>query len=42
MLDAEGYPQAFIDHGEFRIHFSRAALYDGRIVADAKITLRST
>jgi methionyl-tRNA formyltransferase len=42
MLDAEGYPQAFIDHGEFRIHFSRAALYDGRIVADAKITLRPT
>jgi methionyl-tRNA formyltransferase len=42
MLDAEGYPQAFIDHGEFRIHFSRATLYDGRIVADAKITLRPT
>jgi methionyl-tRNA formyltransferase len=42
MLDAEGYPHAFIDHGEFRIHFSRAALYDGRIVADAKITLRPT
>jgi methionyl-tRNA formyltransferase len=42
MLDAEGYPQAFIDHGAFRIHFSRAALYDGRLVADAKITLRPT
>lgn len=38
MLDAEGYPHAFLDYGGFRFEFSRAALYDGRIVADVKIT----
>jgi methionyl-tRNA formyltransferase len=38
MLDAEGYPQAFLERAGFRFEFSRAALYDGRIVADVKIT----
>ncbi len=38
MLDAEGYPQAFIEHGGFRLQFNRAALYDGRLVADVKVT----
>ncbi|AOY84369.2 hypothetical protein BJP36_35035 [Moorena producens JHB] len=38
MLDAEGYPKAFIEHKGFRYEFSRAAFYDGRIVADVKIT----
>lgn len=38
MLDAAGYPRAFIDYGGFRLEFSRAALYDGRVVADVKIT----
>jgi len=38
MLDAEGYPRAFLDHAGFRFEFSRPALYDGRIVADVKIT----
>ena len=38
MLDAEGYPRAFLDHEGFRLEFSRAALYDGRIVADVTIT----
>ncbi len=38
MLDAEGYPHAFLEHGGFRFEFSRPALYDGRIVADVKIT----
>lgn len=38
MLDAEGYPKAFIEHKGFRYEFSRAALYDGRIVADVTIT----
>jgi methionyl-tRNA formyltransferase len=42
MLDAEGYPHAFIDYGGFRIHLRRAALYDGQIVADVKITLSPT
>ena len=38
MLDAEGYPRAFLEHQGFRYEFSRGALYDGRIVADVKIT----
>jgi methionyl-tRNA formyltransferase len=38
MLDAEGYPRAFLQHAGFRFEFSRPALYDGRIVADVKIT----
>ena len=38
MLDAEGYPRAFLSHGGYRFEFSRSALYDGRIVADVHIT----
>jgi len=39
MLDAEGYPRAFLQQSGFRFEFSRPALYDGRIVADVKITV---
>jgi len=38
MLDAEGYPRAFIVHHGFRYELSRPALRDGRIVADVEIT----
>jgi len=38
MLDAEGYPRAFLSHAGYRFEFSRSALYDGRIVADVHIT----
>lgn len=38
MLDAEGYPKAFIQHQGFRYEFSRAAFQDGCIVADVTIT----
>jgi len=38
MLDAEGYPKAFIVCKGVRYEFSRAALYEGRIIADVKIT----
>lgn len=41
MLDADGYPHAFLEYGKFRLEFSRSALYDGRVVADVKITLAS-
>ena len=37
MLDADGYPKAFIDYKGFRYKFSRAALREGRIVADVTI-----
>ncbi len=38
MLDADGYPRAFLRHRGFRFEFSRAVRYDGRIVADVTIT----
>ena len=38
MLDAEGYPRAFLEHEGFRFEFCRAALRDGRINADVAIT----
>jgi methionyl-tRNA formyltransferase len=38
MLDAEGYPHAFLEHAGFRYQFRRAALYDGRIHADVIVT----
>lgn len=38
MLDADGYPRAFIDAGNFRMEFSRAALNGDRI--DASVTIR--
>jgi len=38
MLDAEGYPRAFLDHGGFRYTFSHPVLRDGRIDARVEIT----
>lgn len=38
MLDADGYPPAFLEHAGFHYEFHRAALYDGRIIADVVIT----
>lgn len=40
MMDADGYPRAFLDVGPLRIEFSRAARKADGIAADAKITLR--
>lgn len=41
MLDAEGYPNAFLECGNFRLEFSRASLKaDNSIVADVKIRLK--
>ncbi|MBU0675239.1 MAG: methionyl-tRNA formyltransferase [Proteobacteria bacterium] len=37
MLDAEGYPAAFLDHDGFRYTFRRAGFYDGRVEADVTI-----
>lgn len=41
MVDAPGYPLAFLDYGNLRFTFRRAVLYDGRIEADVTITERS-
>lgn len=38
MLDAEGYPRAFLEHEGFRYEFSRVTFYNGRLVADVEIT----
>jgi len=39
MLDAEQYPHAFLEYGNFRIELTRPALRTGRIEATASITL---
>lgn len=38
MLDADGYPRAFVEAGGFRFSFSRASLRSGRLFADVEIT----
>jgi methionyl-tRNA formyltransferase len=38
MLDADGYPRAFLDYAGLRLEFSRAGLHDGRLQAEVKIT----
>lgn len=38
MLDAEGYPHAYIDFGQFRLEFTRSSLLGESVVADVKIT----
>ena len=35
MLDAEGYPHAFINAGEFKVEFRNARLLNGRLFADS-------
>lgn len=40
MLDAEGYPRAFLNIGKINLEFERAALKDGYIKADVTIRLR--
>ncbi len=37
MLDAQGYPNAYIDHGNCRYEFKRASLKNGKVVADVEI-----
>lgn len=38
MLDAQGYPRAYLEHGGFRYEFRQAALYSGRVEAGVTIT----
>lgn len=39
MLDAEGYPKAYLDYGAFRFTFSRAQRKFGKVIADVQITV---
>jgi methionyl-tRNA formyltransferase len=41
MLDADGYPRAFIDHGKFVINFRDAKLREGRVSAEAEILINN-
>ena len=38
MLDAEGYPNAFLNVGPFKLEFTRAAMKAGHVVADVRIS----
>lgn len=38
MLDADGYPKAFLETENFRFEFQRASLMCDKVVADAKIS----
>jgi methionyl-tRNA formyltransferase len=40
MLDAEGYPKAFIEKNNIRIEFKNAKKIDNKIVANAKIIIK--
>lgn len=41
MLDAEGYPHAFIEHGNYLINFRNARLDGERVVAEVEIKLQN-
>jgi methionyl-tRNA formyltransferase len=38
MVDADGYPRAFVQIGGLRLELSRSARYDGRVEADVTIS----
>jgi len=42
MLDADGYPHAFLNIGPFKLHFRRAARKTDQVLAEVSITLRSS
>lgn len=42
MLDAEGYPNAFIDHGSYRMYFRKARLDSVGVVAEVEIKKKPT
>lgn len=41
MLDAEGYPHAYLNVGNYRLEFTRASRKSDSIIADVRITLQS-
>jgi len=40
MLDADGYPRAFLETKHFHFEFDRASIKKGQVIADVKITER--
>ena len=41
MLDADGYPKAFIDHGDYVIHFGKSSMEGDCVVAEVEIKLQN-
>lgn len=41
MLDADGYPHAFIEHGDYMLNLSKARLENGHLIAEVKIKIRN-
>lgn len=41
MLDADGYPNAFVEHGDYLINFRKARLDSDRVVAEVEIKSRN-
>jgi methionyl-tRNA formyltransferase len=41
MLDADGYPHAFIEHGDYMLNLSKARLENGHLFAEVKIKIRN-
>ena len=42
MLDAEGYPAAFLETDEFRMEFRNASMEDGKVKSDVLIKRKKT
>lgn len=40
MLDADGYPNAFVEHGDYRINFKKARLDSDCVIAEVEIKLQ--
>ena len=41
MLDADGYPNAFVEHGDYRINFRKARLDSDRVIAEVEIKIQN-
>lgn len=41
MLDADGYPNAFVEHGDYRINFRNARLEGDRVIAEVEIKIQN-
>lgn len=41
MLDADGYPNAFVRHGEYKINFRNARLEGDRVISEVEIRLEN-
>ena len=41
MLDADGYPNAFVEHGDYRINFKNARFDNEHVFAEVEIKLKN-